>query len=592
MSGITAPKSVFKLALLATCAPLLATLFQIARDHYHPARDLAVIEITVRNVGTRATPLVGAWSRFGWSHPGPLPFYVFALPYRMLGNAPAGLELGALVVNAAAIVATLVIVRPRGRLVVLVAAAGLLAMQLGLAANVLRNPWNVDVPLFPFVLLLVAAADSTQGRRLSLVIAPLAATFVVQAHAGYIALAAPAIACWVVAIVLSRHDARTMRATAWATLAALVLWLPVIADAVVHRGGNLRRIVHWSLSSEPGAGYSTAAHLLGDAGSLRFPFLDGLTSNGFLEISRTKMGLAPGVLFVAMLVALGLVWRRSSALRVALVLLFATWLVALPASARIGGTLYPHLFFWSLPLGMLSWACIVLAVGVRWHQVVSASVLSTVTVVALIGVIALAATTAHRVVTTGPPDADVKSVIATFSRATLRELHGRKTVVIDRTDDYIDLGRAQAGMMAHLQHYGVTALVPRLASRSYADNVIDNLTIYTSRRVAARTSGKLILLIAGRESRLRAPGVLIAESDPLTPVEQRRWLADYRQVSDALVATGHRDLVSVLSTSGAYIAAYRSGSTLTALTPELNELMALNRRGEPEVLWAVRPLSQ
>ena len=47
--------------------------------------------------------LIGLYSRDGWSHPGPLLYYTLALPYRLTGGNPAGLLVGALAVNGAAV---------------------------------------------------------------------------------------------------------------------------------------------------------------------------------------------------------------------------------------------------------------------------------------------------------------------------------------------------------------------------------------------------------------------------------------------------------------------------------------------------------
>src|ERR1700745_3196800 len=65
--------------------------------------DYSAIELRTRAVGTRTTPLVGPFSRYGWSHPGPLLFYALAVPYRLLAERGTGLLLGTLAINAAAL---------------------------------------------------------------------------------------------------------------------------------------------------------------------------------------------------------------------------------------------------------------------------------------------------------------------------------------------------------------------------------------------------------------------------------------------------------------------------------------------------------
>ena len=61
-------------ALLPMFVLLLRTPFQ---DRL-PIGDVGTIALHVAEVGTRHTPLVGPYSHFGWSHPGPLLFEILA----------------------------------------------------------------------------------------------------------------------------------------------------------------------------------------------------------------------------------------------------------------------------------------------------------------------------------------------------------------------------------------------------------------------------------------------------------------------------------------------------------------------------------
>ena len=72
----------------------------LIKHGYATASDISIIELHVRDVFTRHTPLVGPYSRFGWNHPGPALYYVLAIPYWLSGRSSSGLALGALAVNA------------------------------------------------------------------------------------------------------------------------------------------------------------------------------------------------------------------------------------------------------------------------------------------------------------------------------------------------------------------------------------------------------------------------------------------------------------------------------------------------------------
>jgi hypothetical protein len=55
----------------------------------HPWGDQALLELDVRDVSHHFV-LTGAYSRYGWRHPGPLEVYILALPYRLVAARSAG----------------------------------------------------------------------------------------------------------------------------------------------------------------------------------------------------------------------------------------------------------------------------------------------------------------------------------------------------------------------------------------------------------------------------------------------------------------------------------------------------------------------
>src|SRR5690242_12647411 len=78
---------------IVVVAPVVwAGINGLARTWY-PAGDWAMIELRTLDVGTGHTPLVGPYSRYSWNHPGPLLFWLLAIPYRLTGSNPSGLLL-------------------------------------------------------------------------------------------------------------------------------------------------------------------------------------------------------------------------------------------------------------------------------------------------------------------------------------------------------------------------------------------------------------------------------------------------------------------------------------------------------------------
>jgi hypothetical protein len=97
-------------ALVAVAAMGVVEAVRIAGSS-HPqifAGDIALIDLGARDAW-RGHQLLGPYSRFGWHHPGPVLFYLMALPGRLMGNGP-GINLAAVLINAAAAVAAVALV--------------------------------------------------------------------------------------------------------------------------------------------------------------------------------------------------------------------------------------------------------------------------------------------------------------------------------------------------------------------------------------------------------------------------------------------------------------------------------------------------
>jgi hypothetical protein len=560
-----------------------------------PAGDSALIELQVRAVGTRATPLVGAWSRFGWQHPGPILFYLLAVPYRLFGTAPFGMQLGAALINGVAIATAVLLVARRGRMEMWLMTAALAVLQLGLGGNLLRDEWNASVVVLPFALLLVAAAEARDDSRIALAVVPLAATFVAQTHVAYVALSLPAVALWIYAVYARRSDRSARRAAGWATGIAALCWLPVAIDAVAHSGGNVRKIVSYSFQSHSGTvGFGAALKLVGTATSLSPRAINGLKPTIFYVLDPKLTALIPGVTLVALVAVL--LWRRADApVRRLAGLLLATWLVGLVAAARIAGSLFPHLVWWLLPLTALSWWCIAVT-ATRLVATLRARAANDdaerngvpkLWFCAVIAVsIALAITLCVRVAHSDTTLADRKPAILRATAAiAAASRRAHVPPVVDRTSSYLANGSVQAGVLAHLAHDGVTARVPVSESPGGIGDTTGNPAIFGSHR---STSAAPTFLLANRASLLQPPGRMLADIDPLDPAAQTRWRHDYDTVAAALTRAGHPELAAWLPTSYSFIARQGApGAFDHATAAAFDDLTALNGRGDAVVVWAL-----
>lgn len=353
--------------LAAVLAPFAVGLVRIAFVHWTPVGDWALLELRTRSVGGSHTPLVGAYSRFGWSHPGPALFYALALPYRAFGSRSNGLLAAALLINAASVAGIVLLAwRRGGRPLALGTAIGLTLLCRALGGNVLRDPWNPSITVLPFAALLFLAWSIACGDDWMLPIAALVASFVVQSHVGYAVLV---IVVLVVAIVLrlvavaqhrndegrGRNRRRTGAILGLTVIVTVAAWLPPLIDQRVNPG-NLNAIFKFFGKSHPTPTNLTAVRLVGRA--LAFPgtWITGHEGVRTSDFTASTAGFFLPLALVAVLAAVVVSLRRRDRDALALlVLALATMGAAVYSISHIAGPLAAYLVHWLLLLGMVSW---------------------------------------------------------------------------------------------------------------------------------------------------------------------------------------------------------------------------------------------
>jgi hypothetical protein len=256
-------RRVLRVALSAALVPLVVSavaLVVAVGNSYLPAGDLAMTELHVRDVGHHEV-LVGLWSRWDWNHPGPMLFYLLTPFYWLTGGASIGLNLGALVINGAAIAGMVIIARRRGGTpLMLCTLLGSLLLARTLGGEFLHDPWNLYITVFPYALLLFVVWSLACGETWALPGTVVVGSFLVQTHVGFLALVVPLLVWGLAALVWPRFRDRgdesgdRRRWDRWRDLARpgavaggvlAVLWFPPILDGLLHSPANLTRIMDY-----------------------------------------------------------------------------------------------------------------------------------------------------------------------------------------------------------------------------------------------------------------------------------------------------------------------------------------------------------
>ncbi len=317
-------------------APVMA--FALFTPDWTPQGDPALMALRSLDVGTSRTPLLGQPSQSieyagtvaSVHHPGPLHFYLLALPIRVLGGA-LGMSLVSVAIVATCLVTSAwAVFRQLGRTAGVVAAVVLAAVTFSTGAASMINPVSSNIAGYPLLatgvlMWCVACADV----RL-LPVAAAAVSFTAQQHlsvlpatavvaVGGLALGA---AAWWRAGGRSDPVARAELAR-WARragLVALVLWAPVLAQQLFGARGNLGEMLWFARNGgHDTLGLAPATWQL--AHTLGLPPLLGRT-----EVTGTWLNTRPSVL----------AWLSAGLVTAVVVGLCLRWRAARPRAARLG----------------------------------------------------------------------------------------------------------------------------------------------------------------------------------------------------------------------------------------------------------------
>jgi len=349
------------------------------------AGDLSVIRLRALDVGTSNTPLVGAYSRFKWNHPGPSLSFAFAPWARLFGSSGVGILVGAFVANVLAMAGATWVARRMSRVLFVIVAIVLAAFVLLEQAGELFNPWNPFVIVLPLFAALVAAWATLHGDRVAAIVLVIAASFAIQGHIGAAPLGVLALFVGGGGLVMAAYRAagderRHHLTSALIALGVLfVCWLPPILDQLFG-SGNLGRILEFQFTStDSSAGLRFAL----DQVTRLLTFPPG-REVGFLG----AVGTGPVLpwMAIALAAATAVAWKRKwwGHFQLAALSWAAIGVTGL-SIAGIKGVPFQYVFRWSWAMVLLVWvACAWVAVEVlgeiaavrKWFSTVSSLVLA------------------------------------------------------------------------------------------------------------------------------------------------------------------------------------------------------------------------
>lgn len=557
---------------------------------WRPSGDWAVLTMRVEDVG-RHTPLVGPYSRFGWNHPGPLMYWLLAVPYHLFGDRPEALLAAAATLNALTVAALSAVAWRRGRLPLValtMAATAILIHAMGPA--MIRDPWNPFITLLPLALTVFLVWSVIEGDFWMWPPLAFLVSFELQSHIGYLPMLA-VLGVSVVAIAWRRKSFNTLLPTStkqrWWVLglsSAVVIgcWLPVLLDQVAGTG-NLGAIAHYFLTNgDSPAGFGTAFHVAAD--QLRFPSAPWLGRSELAGLDGALLGSGLAALIVPILSMAGSLWlavrmRVLAALRLQLVVI-ATALGGLIATARVTGPLFDWVVRWWWVIASLWWLSIVWVLwSVLSQRITTQSMqrIATGLLAVVATVVTLAATgpISSATSSTPPPSPSTGIVLDGFLQQTLDALQGSGPLLVVTTGsvrgDYGDALRLQ------LERAGIQVVAE--------SNMISHLGPQRSESNRAPV-GTLWIISADQITQFKADPSMkfLGGWDPLTQDERNQFFIDQSLLQDQLIAAGRVDLAEALTNGSGGVDTV--AKTLDGVDPTLlDRVEALRRKGDPVAVF-------
>jgi hypothetical protein len=567
----------------AVVLPLVVAAIAVRSPRWYPIGDTAMLELRVRDVGTRHTTLIGLPGRINagdmqGSHPGPLSFYALAIPYRLLGSSAWALQAATFTLHAlAAAVSVLIGYRRGGLRVAALVALMMSAVVWAYGFTILTNPWNPYLPILWWIVVLLAVWSVTCRDIAMLPVAVVAGSFCAQTHVSYLGMTIGLGVLVAVVVVLSlraqpRGSPSRRYAASWSGCAfglGFLLWLPPILDEVDKSPGNLVILwKHFTNPDEPPLGLSKA--------------IESVASHfDPLWFVHAETGVQHGRLFLAVWVISGLLaWRIKAQdwLRLHLVLGVALVLSAYSVS-RVFGPNWYYLSLWAWGLMAVGSLAIV---GTLWTAVEDRASWWRHAVVRRLGPVIVALTVAVALVGSigdatdvMPPEERVWTelgLLAGPTKAALQAGHGAATGTDGRYlvtwQDPMLFGSQGYGLLDELERAGFDVGVPKTERVSAVPYRI---------RSAGDATAIVHLATGGFVDSTRAlPGnVEVVTLDSRTFEERKEFATLRSEVVAGLEQAGLQDLVALVDAN--LFAAGGDERMPNALRPKVSRMFELGQ---------------
>ena len=515
---------------------------------WNPSNDDALIALQIGDV--RA----GEWPRLGQPstaehyvagetlrHPGPIEFYVLAIPVALVGS-DVGMPLGAGLINLSAVlVGVWVVMRRAGPGVALGSAVVFSLLAWAQGPVQLVDPISSNIGGFSVLALAVLAWALVDGDERLLPLAAAVYAFVAQQHLAIFGLAS-GLVLWgsaglVGAILMATHWRRRWRSVLpWAAAAVvvtLIAWLPVLVDQVAG-SGNLGRILTFAGSGDrPTLGWSAGLRQTARALGIAPLVLRTDLTGDDLHAAMSPLGWLGSALVLGCLAGIIFSDRRRNMARCRL----AVTVLVLAVLGLITGANVPasieadrlNLFRWTFALASLAWLTLGWAavehVWVRSTQRTSAQTVGLARTRVVVGasLVVIVAVSAGAVMFSGPRTWRDGAVFSAEEQLATAMLESLETGTAERIL-LVPVGRSAEFAVApalavDLERNGYDVVVPPSQGSGFGEHRVVDASALERGAVDGA-----VVVVSGNGAAEKWPGTLLASVDLNAVSDQARML--------------------------------------------------------------------
>jgi hypothetical protein len=427
--------------------PLLVSAVTLINSRYVPVGDQAAMLYRIQQVGSSETPLIGVYSTHGWAHPGPILFYLFAVPYRLFGSRPIIVFVTAALLNAGCVLLVCYLAWRRRHLIGIAVFAAVVATLLnGLRPDTLIQIWNPYVPLLLYVAFLLTLWSLAEADRKLLPLTVILGSFLVQMHVSYIPLVVAGVVCAYLSTRLQVRPGQSaaVRPSTWpywvAFVAFIVLWLLPFLDMIIGEH-NLLRIARYFMHSHSVTGTTTGLGLLSGHLGLNAPWAGG--SERVLFASVQPGGLSALIVLAALLsTAIALQIRRGLAGAALPIVAVGQLIAGALAAARIEAPVFSYLVVWMLPLAAFCWAAVFISIiNIAGAKTTARGKTNARMVVVSVAILVAGVQTIRTTSVAGKPPLPQQQyarAVTSVLRQLMSQINGSKTIRVEGAGDYLN----------------------------------------------------------------------------------------------------------------------------------------------------------